>query len=479
MARWTVFGLLWIVLAACRAYGDVGVVLNESLDSSMDRITGSGHSAVYFSRVCADSPVRLRLCHPGEQGSVLSTYTNLGEDQPFAWNVAPLNLYLYGVEDARNRPLLGSAEIKKGLEERYREKYLANDCNTKFCRTSNDAEWRYMVGATLLRGVYIFTLQTTVQQDLDFIERFNAEPNVNHFNGVMRNCADFTMRIINSYFPHATKREYINDFGMTSPKAVARSFTHYGRRHPELRLRILRFPQVPGTIKRSTEVRSGTEQLYHSKKLLVPMAVLVPHEVPLVAASYLLTGRFNPQRESEKYPTADAANTRYQMQLARADNNGELLDELKATEAEERAEAVGTAEEWKGYGAALKSLVDAAVHDEVIPDREYLSRLFKRFDKEGTPVVDSNGAVWLELPDGDGFSRVGLSANNVVGNTSDARLAYQFLLARATFEVKSRAHRRETMRDFRSDWTLLNQARDKQSAETAAANSHLMMARTR
>jgi hypothetical protein len=29
------------------AYGSVGVVLNESLDESMDRITGTGHTAVY------------------------------------------------------------------------------------------------------------------------------------------------------------------------------------------------------------------------------------------------------------------------------------------------------------------------------------------------------------------------------------------------------------------------------------------------
>jgi len=81
------------------ARGDVGVVLNESLDTSVARITGSGHSAVYFSRICPDGPVKLRLCAAGENGSVMSNYTTLGEDQPFEWNVVPLNIYLYGVED--------------------------------------------------------------------------------------------------------------------------------------------------------------------------------------------------------------------------------------------------------------------------------------------------------------------------------------------------------------------------------------------
>src|SRR4029077_17082372 len=112
-------------LGSSNANGDVGVVLNESLDTSVARITGSGHSAVYFSRICPESPVKLRLCRPGEPGSVMSNYTTLGEDQPFEWNVVPLNVYLYGVENAHYRPLVGSEPIKRALEERYREKYLS------------------------------------------------------------------------------------------------------------------------------------------------------------------------------------------------------------------------------------------------------------------------------------------------------------------------------------------------------------------
>src|SRR6516162_657034 len=94
-------------LTCPHAWGDVGIVLNESMDTSVDRISGTGHSAVYFSRICAESPVRLRLCHPNENGSVMSNYINIGEDQRFEWNIVPLNIYLYGVEDPRYRPLLG------------------------------------------------------------------------------------------------------------------------------------------------------------------------------------------------------------------------------------------------------------------------------------------------------------------------------------------------------------------------------------
>jgi hypothetical protein len=128
-----------VCLAGSRAYGDVGVILNESLDTSVARITGSGHSAVYFSHICPESPVKLRLCRAGEPGSVMSNYTTLGEDQPFEWNIVPLNVYLYGVENARYRPLVSSAQIKRALEERYREKYLSGYCISESCQTSNKA----------------------------------------------------------------------------------------------------------------------------------------------------------------------------------------------------------------------------------------------------------------------------------------------------------------------------------------------------
>jgi hypothetical protein len=35
---------------------------------------GTGHAAVYLSRICAESPLKLRRCEPGEWGIVLSRY---------------------------------------------------------------------------------------------------------------------------------------------------------------------------------------------------------------------------------------------------------------------------------------------------------------------------------------------------------------------------------------------------------------------
>lgn len=475
--------LLLACLANSPAYADVGVVLNESLDTSVARITGSGHSAVYFSRICPESPVKLRLCQPGERGSVMSNYTTLGEDQTFEWNIVPLNVYLYGVENARYRPLLGSPRIKRVLEERYREHYLADYCASESCQTSNKAEWREMVGATLERSIYMFVVETTVEQDLALIERFNSLPNQNHFNGITRNCADFSRRVINTYFPNATGPDYINDFGVTTPKAMARSFTRYAHRHPEAGFRVLHFAQVPGTIKRSSECRGGTEQLVRSKKLLVPMLLFADHVLPFLAASYVLTGRFNPQRELEEHPTIESTEAEYQIKLAKAGNNGALAEELESGQNQLRAQLVGTAEEWKRYRASFAWILADSAGEQILSVslRGSLSgslsmtgpvkKFFRRLDEAGTPVADRNGALWLEFSDGDESSRIGLSANNVSSSVADVDLSYQLVLARVGHVLKSPKHSRESMVEFKQDWNLLKSIRSNRASAVANAEA--------
>jgi len=478
-----VFVLLLTCLSSSKAYGDVGVVLNESLDTSVARITGSGHTAVYFSRICPESPVKLRLCQTGEQGSVISTYITLGEDQPFEWNIVPLNVYVYGVENPRYRPLVGSQKIKHVLEERYREKYLSEYCASEFCQTSHKAEWREMVGASLERSLYMFVVDTTVQQDLALIEQFNAEANQNHFNGMTRNCADFTRRIINTYFPNATGPDYINDFGITSPKAIARSFTRYAHRHADAGFRVLHFAQVPGTIKRSSECRAGTEQLVRSKKLLVPMLIFADHVVPFVAASYILTGRFDPQRELEEYPTIEATEAEHQIKLAKAENNDVLVEELESDKNEQRAKMVGTSAEWKQYRASFAYILaesageqnpSVSLNQPLTPSLNgslttngSLKKFFRRLDEAGTPVADRDGALWMEFADGDESSRIGLSANNVFSSGTDADLAYQLVLARVGHVLKSPKHSRESMVEFRKDWSLLQSVRSNRASALA------------
>jgi len=461
-----------IALMTPSAHADAGVVLNESLDTSVARITGSGHSAVYLSRICPDnSAVKMRLCMPGEQGSILSNYTTLGEDQPYEWNIVPLSVYLYGVEDPGDRPLVSSKAIKAALEERYREKYLAAICTEDRCRTGKSAEWREMVAATLERSLYMFVVKTSVEQDQALIAAFNSLPNVNHFNGMTRNCADFTRRVLDTYYPGAVKPDYLNDFFMTSPKAVARSLTHYAEKHPESDFRVLHFSQVPGTIKRSSECRSGTEQLYHSKKLVIPLAAFAWQGVPAVTASYLITGHFNPEHQFEAHASAQAAGSATNESPEIGGGFTVSVQELAAEGSLERETIVGTKDEWKQYQAQLDATVDEAIRNEVIPDRMYLKRVFKKLGESSTISADANGALWMNFSGDEPLLHVGISASNVFAADSDGQFAYQLMLARMEDELKSPKHSRETMLDFKQDWLLLADIRGKGLQNAAERNA--------
>ena len=47
----------------------------------------------------------------------MSNYTNLGEDQPYEWNIVSLSVYVYGVEYPGDRPMFGSQRLKAVLED--------------------------------------------------------------------------------------------------------------------------------------------------------------------------------------------------------------------------------------------------------------------------------------------------------------------------------------------------------------------------
>jgi len=441
------------------AQADVGIVLNESLDTSVARITGSGHSAVYFSRICPASPVKLRLCGPHEQGSVMSNYTTLGEDEPFEWNIVPLSVFVYGVADPQNRPLFTSWKIKGALEESYRDGVLRDYCESHKCQTSHDAEWREMVGATSERTLYILIVSTTVEQDKALIDKFNNVPNVNHFNGFKRNCADFTKDVINTYFPHAASRNGLNDFGMTSPKGLARSFAKYAHGQPELDYHVLHFAQIPGTTKRSTECREGTEQLYRSKKLL-PVAYFAWEELPAAVGSYVLTGRFNPQKEFEQHATVREVDLDHEITKAKdGDVIATRLAKLEAAKRAERIRIVGSDQQWDDYRAQYESIVAKAIESQEIASREALAQFAKEAGEKGKAFIDKNGGVWLEV-DRDGKAvRAGISPANLLAPGSNRELAFKLMLAHISETLKAPPRQRETMPEFQAAWALMQQVR--------------------
>ena len=455
------------------AHADIGLLLNAKPNVRWElgtaEITGEGHSAVYLSRVCPASPVKLRLCGPGENGSVIQSYQDYKEDKPYEWNVVPLNIYLYGVEDLRDQPLFGSPQIRKLLQERYRDEYMQQLCSTPSCLSSQDANWRDAVAAAFVREIYIFEVHTTLEQDEAFIRKFNARPNVNHYNGFTRNCADFAKLVVNTYFPHSAHRDLLNDFGMTGPKAIARSFSHYAEHHPQLEFHVIRIEQVPGTYKRSSDCREGTEQTFRSLKWLLPMLILGTHEVPVLAASYLLTGRFNPDHEMHSRPSEDAA--QLYLRLAEAKRSGDQIREreLRQQLQAERSSQLGEEQQWQQYRERFEEIVRTAIDDGAIADRDQLHKMFRQLQAEGRPYLDSTAEPWLEVQTGDQLRRVGLSASNLFSPGSDPQLALRLVLARTDSVITAKSKHRELWPEFQSDWALLQQAEEVWAGRSSGA----------
>src|SRR5271168_4655837 len=112
--------LLLFLLAIAHAHADVTLLLEEpySYDGAF---AGTGHAAVYLSRVCAESPLVLRRCSPGEFGVVISRYDGIaGHD----WIAIPLIPYLYAVDNPENVPLSADAKLVDFLRNRYRQNHL-------------------------------------------------------------------------------------------------------------------------------------------------------------------------------------------------------------------------------------------------------------------------------------------------------------------------------------------------------------------
>jgi hypothetical protein len=205
------------------------------------------------------------------------------------------------------------------------------------------------------------------------------------------------------------------------------------------------------------------------------MLIFADHVLPFVAASYILTGRFNPQRELEEHPTVEATEAEHQIRLAKAENNNVRAQELQSDKNQERAKMVGTPEEWKQYRTSFAYILTesaaeqspAGSANESLKADGSLKKFFRRLDDAGTPVADRNGALWMEFSDGDESSRIGLSANNVLSSGTDADLAYQVVLARIGHVLKSPKHSRESMVEFRNDWNLLESVRANRASAVA------------
>jgi hypothetical protein len=244
---------------------------------------------------------------------------------------------------------------------------------------------------------------------------------------------------------------------MTSPKAISKSFTHYAVKHPELSFRVIRYTQIPGSYRRSSDARKGTEVAFTSKKWFFPM-LLRSNELMVFTASYLLTGRFNPELELRRRPSETVTAELVEAQEARKNEDPEIEKRLHAIVQLQRDAEFGRKSDWDRYGEAIDELRGESFSRglETPSAKEFAINMKNRSRVE----LDDSGALWLNYEDEDGSRRLGISASNVNASESDGELAYTLLLARASAELSNSAKNREMLPEFETEWQLLQGARN-------------------
>src|ERR1700757_1615159 len=159
-------------------------------------INPTGHATVYLSRVCAETPLVLRRCAPGELGIVISRYRKIGG---YDWIAIPLVPYLYAVEDFASIPKEANSETVAYLRDEYRREHLREIVPDGPGGQTPKGSWIELIGAAYNRKIYGFKIETTEAQDQQMISLLNSRKNKSHFNLLFNNCADFSRSILNLY----------------------------------------------------------------------------------------------------------------------------------------------------------------------------------------------------------------------------------------------------------------------------------------
>jgi hypothetical protein len=256
-------------------------------------LAGTGHTAVYLTRVCAASPTSLRRCDKGEHGVVISRYNRIGG---YDWIAIPLIPYLYAVTKPDNIPIYADRKIVAFLRDQYLRDNMQELAPADRSGQALGVNWGQLVGSAYNRTSFAYEIETTAQQDDELIRWLNSRPNRALYRVLSRNCADFVRDIVNFYYPKAVSRSIVADFGITTPKRVAKSIAKYSQRHPDLEFVSLVIPQVPGTVRRSKPVRGIVESVLKAKKYVIPLAIFQPYAAGGLALAYLVDGHFKPDK---------------------------------------------------------------------------------------------------------------------------------------------------------------------------------------
>jgi hypothetical protein len=409
---------------------DVTILLEEpySYDGAF---AGTGHSAVYLSRVCADSPTVLRRCAPGESGVVISRYTRIGG---YDWIAIPLIPYLYAVTKPEEIPLYADSKLVAFLRDQYRRKFLEAIAPDGPSGEMPDGDWVQLVGSSYIRTSFGFQIETTLAQDEKFMEWMNSRANTKSYRVVSRNCADFVREVVNFYYPKAVSRSIISDFGVTTPKRAAKSLVKYSQRHQDLEFSNFVIPQVPGSIRRSRPIRGLVESVFKAKKYVVPLAVLNPFVAGGFATAYLIGGRFNPSKNALVF----SPNGRPEPPLTKEDRR------------------------------IFKKNIDDLVQADLTPKPALDSISWQQFRQKALPRLDLEGHPVLQLAFSGQTVELGISRGSIFSGTPPSELQTEFLLTRLRADLATGRGPTASKALVQADWSLLQKVVSTEQARITA-----------
>lgn len=418
--------ILVLALGTSRASGQAALFLEEpySYDGSF---AGTGHTAVYLARVCAQTPFQLRRCSPGEKGVVISRYHGVaGHD----WIAVPLIPYLYAVRSTEDIPLFVDSKLVSFLREQFLGSMSLQE------ESHPGAEPRYeLVGSAYDRTLYGFRIATRPEQDDELIRTLNASPNESSYKLLNRNCADFSKQIMNFYYPHATHRSIIADLGVTTPKQVAKSLVHYSKHHRETQLTTFVIPQVPG-LKRSKPVHGVLESIFFQKKYVTPVLLFHPFVVGGVEAAYLAGWRFNPGK-------------------------GAVVFDVNAANPMKNFDPPIRASQRRSFENMVRAMKKS---DEL---NEFPS--WRRLQTGATPQIDAQGRPFIQVKLDGKDVPIGICRGNALHGTGSPELLENLLLSRLDEQLRNKSPR-VSEQSIKSDWKLLESAREERRAALPPEN---------
>lgn len=482
-----------LLAAAGAARAEIGVIVLEPV-SALGFFTRVGHAGTYLSNICPDgSPVRMRLCRPGESGGVVIRSSALSVNEDYDWAIVPFEEYLHGFGSPDLAPLIGTRTLQTALERDAFVPVFSRAITTTADGAIPEGQWTAALATRFDRGIYVFSVETTPADDAAIIAEYNAAPNKSRFNFFYQNCSDQAKGIFDLVLPHTTG-DRTSGITMQTPKGLAKALVHRALAHPELSLRVRRYPQIPGTFGRSRGVLFPMENAYRNIAFApywyfggfreVALGAMVYHEV---------ISRFDLLEASRAFQSASVAELTVEQHrlrqrqdairvaLASAQHGADWprlsvlnasvsrrLSDIRRAKHAEISRLAGTTAQWRAlrreFQATIRGLgARLAVRRELQrPFEEFssdgtLSRhLLRSFEADGEFYVEREGP-WIRLPLGEeDWGATGLSRSQILDG--DPRVATLVLAAVVDYHLHQSESRREDIAYVDGLFTLLRRA---------------------